>query len=465
MSTTPTPQPQQPDDPFASLVAQQQTAAQPGDADDPFAHLVQAVQPSTQGQPGFLSRAYEASPLPGMWDAAKGAVNDLVNAPVQGEQTFHEMTDALRAGDFRGAVGKAAKLLVGSETPFSDAAKSVIAGVTKDAHQAGRDIQARNLAAIPVVGTAVNNYKNDVAAGNTSGAIGDVVGGVASVAPMLLGDEATATEASDAASTATDAVKSAAGKAKALVSEDAAAAKAQPVVQGAIRDVAEQQSNVLRAKEGVGPEAPLSVRDAVQNVGDAIKARSKAAFSQLDEASGGRWQRFDDALSNLRDKMSETAGVDDEAFEKYSQRAQDVEASQNDLINQLVSDGKIDPDAAEGAKADYKQANALYDVSQQIRNASSGLRPELGEGTPEAVDPAKLAPRLNKLYDSGRLQQALGSDGAAQLVKQVDEALQTKTSAIKTAKLVKTIGKAAGAAIGLGALGHVAAGVLSGGNH
>jgi glycerate kinase len=46
MSTTPTPQPnQQPDDPFAGLVARQQAPA----GDDPFAPLVHAVQPSTAG--------------------------------------------------------------------------------------------------------------------------------------------------------------------------------------------------------------------------------------------------------------------------------------------------------------------------------------------------------------------------------------------------------------------------------
>lgn len=462
----PTQQPQAaPDDPFASLVQQQQTPAQPGDSDDPFAHIVQAVQPSSQDQPGFLSRAYETSPLPGVINAAKASASDFFNAPVQGEQNFHAMIDSLKTGDFRGAAGHAAQLLVGSENPFSDAAKSVISGITKDAHQAGRDIQSRNVSAIPVVGEGASKYISDVKAGNTSGAIGDVVGTATSVLPMLLGDEASATKAKGAVNTVTDAASDVVGKVKPFVSEEAASATAQPEVQGAIRDAAEQQSNAIRAKEGVGPEAPPSVRDAVQNVADAVKARSKAAFSQLDEASGGRWQRFDDALSNLRDKMSETAGVDDDAFEKYSQRAQDVEAAQSDLVNQLVADGKIDPDAAEGAKADYKQANALYDVSQQIRNSASGLRPELGEGTPETIDPAKLSPSLNKLYDSGRLQQALGDEGASRLVQQVDEALRTKASAVKTAKLVKTIGKATGAAIGLGALGHVAAGVLSGGNH
>ncbi len=451
--------------PFEQPLPSEQAAQAPTSGNPFDAPLQSEQQQQPAEQPGFLSRAYEASPLPGMIDAAKGAVSDFVNTPVQGEQNFHAMVDSLKSGNFREAAGHAAQLLVGDANPFQDAAKGVISGITKDAHQAGRDIQARNLAAVPVIGTAASNYAKDVTAGNTTGAIGDVVGGVSSVLPMLLGDEASATKAKGAVNAVTDAASDAAGKVKPLVSEEAAGATAQPEVQGAIRDAAQQQSNAIRAREGVGPEAPPSVRDAVQDVAHAVKERSKAAFQTLDDASGGRWQRFDDQLSNLRDNMDEVNGIDDEAYSKFEQRVQDVEAAQSNLVDSLVRDGKIDPDLAEQAKADYKQSSALYDVSQQIRNSASGLRPELGSGTPETIDPAKLSPKLNKLYDSGRLQQALGDEAAAKLVQQVDEALRTKASAIKTARLVKTIGKATGAAIGLGALGHVAAGVLSGGTH
>jgi hypothetical protein len=218
-----------PGNPFATLDAGQPQQASNG---NPFATLDTTPTPQPE-QPGFWSRAYESSPLPGVLDAAKSAVTEFVNAPVQGEQTFHEMTDALKAGDFRGAVSKAAKLLVGSENPFQDAAKSVISGVVKDSRQTGRQMAAQ----IPGAG-AVKNYINDVKAGNTAAAIGDVVGGVSSVAPMLLGDEATATKASDVVGKAADTAADTAGKAKSLVSEDAASATAQPEVQGAIRDAA-----------------------------------------------------------------------------------------------------------------------------------------------------------------------------------------------------------------------------------
>jgi hypothetical protein len=435
--------------PFATIDAGQQQQPSNG---NPFAN-VDAKPAQQPEQPGFLSRAYETSPLPGMLDAAKQSISDFVKTPDQATAAFNEMVGSLRQGNFSDAAHHAAKLLVGQENPFQDAAKSVVNNIVADAHKTGRQIANE----IPGAG-AVKNYITDVKAGNTAGAIGDVVGGVTSIAPMLLGDEGTAAKASDVVGKAADTAADVANRGKAIVSEDAAAAKAQPVVQEAVKTTAADTA----ASEGVQPKAATSIRDAVQSVADEVKGRSKAAYQTLDEASGGRFQRFDDALSNLRDKMSETAGIDDDAFEKYSQRAQDIEASQTELVDSLVRDGKIDADLAEQAKNDYKKSAALYDVSQQIRSSASGLRPELGSGTPEAIDPGKLSPRLNKLYDSGRLQQAIGKDGAAKLMQQVDEAVRTKASAVKTVKILKTIAKGAGIAGSVGYLDHGAMHILGG---
>jgi hypothetical protein len=438
-----------PGNPFATIDAGQQQASN----GNPFAAVDATPTPQPE-QPGFWSRAYEASPLPGVVDAAKQSIADFVKGPDQAVTAFNDMVGSLRSGNFSDAAHHAAKLLVGQENPFQDSARSVISGIVKDAHQSGRDMASQ----IPGAG-AVKNYLTDVKAGNTAGAIGDVVGGVSSIAPMLLGDEATATKAGDVVGKAADTAADAAGKAKALVSEDAAATKAQPIVQDAVKGTAADTA----ASEGVQPKAATSVRDAVQNVADEVKGRSKAAYQTLDDASNGRWQRFDDQLSNLRDKMDEVSGIDDEAYSKFEQKAQDVEAAQNDLVNSLVKDGAIEPELAEQAKTDYRKSSALHDLSQQVRSSASGLRPELGKGTPEAIDPSKLSPRLNKLYDSGRLQQAIGEDGAAKLMQQVDEAARTKASAIKTVKLVKTIAKYAGLVGGATVLGESAAHILGGG--
>src|SRR6266481_851870 len=113
--------------PFEQPLASEQAKATPtagNPFDQPLSSEQSAAQPAEQ--PGFLSRAYETSPLPGIVDAAKGAISDFINTPVQGEQNFHSMVDSLKSGNFREAAGHAAQLLVGDANPFQDAAKSVI---------------------------------------------------------------------------------------------------------------------------------------------------------------------------------------------------------------------------------------------------------------------------------------------------------------------------------------------------
>ena len=53
------------------------------------------------------------------------------------------------------------------------------------------------------------------------------------------------------------------------------------------------------------------------------------------------------------------------------------------------------------------------------RNAADIAKPN---STPETIDPSKLSLRLNKMYDSGRLQQAVGDDVAETLLQHSDSA-------------------------------------------
>jgi hypothetical protein len=60
------------------------------------------------------------------------------------------------------------------------------------------------------------------------------------------------------------------------------------------------------------------------------------------------------------------------------------------------------------------------------RNPGSGMRPDVGSATraaknPEPVDPRKLFNRVNSLYDSGRLQEALGEQGADDLLAHAND--------------------------------------------
>jgi hypothetical protein len=84
--------------------------------------------------------------------------------------------------------------------------------------------------------------------------------------------------------------------------------------------------------------------------------------------------------------------------------------------------------------------------------------------TAETVDAGQLLPRLNKMRDAGRLAQAIGEDGAAQLIRDVDKAAQTKSTAISRVKLVQKVAKWAGIVGGAGYLSHGAASILGGGH-
>jgi hypothetical protein len=198
----------------------------------------------------------------------------------------------------------------------------------------------------------------------------------------------------------------------------------QPSFQKGIHDV---MTDVAK-ENGVEAPSPNSVRDVAKNTADQVFAKSKDAYAQLDEASGGRWQRFDDQLKNVRDKMKEVAGIDDDKYAELEQKQNEIETSQAQLIEDMKAAGKVDPALADEARANYKKAQALYDVDSQVKMSTTG-RAGVGKGV-ETVDPNKLAPRLHKLYDSGRLQQAVGDDRAATLIDHAETA-QTAAQEIK----------------------------------
>jgi hypothetical protein len=390
-------------------------------------------------------------------DAAGGPVAMLVDAATDPNHPLHK----LGAGIVNSAldqVKQAASVGVDAATAEKVGLKALVNGNLGAANAAGAQVGDDAVeasghamaAALPGIGPAAVNAGQKIGTGDVAGGLGE---GAGLIGATLVGGEAAQPE------DVMNAAKGVAGNASKYLSEDAAAATAQPAAQSAVRSAAQD----VAADEAVTPQASPSVRDAVQNVADQIMGRSKDAFQTLDDASGGRWQRFDDQLSNLRDKMDEVSGIDDDAYAKFDQRAKDVEAAQSDLIDSLVKDGKIDPDLADSAKNDYKQASALYDLSGKVRQSASGRRPELGQGTPEAVDPVSLSKKLNQLYDSGRLQQALGQDGAGKLLQQVDDAAQTKVGAIKTVKLLRTAATVAGIGGSLLYGGHSAVAHILGG--
>jgi len=171
------------------------------------------------------------------------------------------------------------------------------------------------------------------------------------------------------------------------------------------------------------------IRTTIEDASNEVKAKSQSLYQQVDKESGGRWQRYEDQIKNLNDKLDEVNGIDDDAYDRLETKRNDIETSQAQMLEDLKEKG-IDPKIADEAVAHYKQAMALRDLDRAVKSSTVG---EARIGGKEVVNPKTFTNRIQKLYDSGRLEQALGEKGANDLLKEGYDAVK--------AKRIQTLGK------------------------
>ena len=192
----------------------------------------------------------------------------------------------------------------------------------------------------------------------------------------------------------------------------------QPNLQQGIRDTMSK----VAEENGVEPSKAASIRDVVQETGDAVYAKAKAQFATLDEATGGNVTRYDEQIRNANRALQNV--TDDVEEAKLMSRKADLLRKQEEAFKQ-AEDAGVDPKLVDDARANYRKSQALYDVDSHVKMSTSGTRPNIGKAgaqSPEVVDPKKLSSRLNKVYDSGRLQDAVGEDNAQSLLTHADDA-------------------------------------------
>jgi hypothetical protein len=210
-------------------------------------------------------------------------------------------------------------------------------------------------------------------------------------------------------------------------------------------------------KAGVNGPTATSIRDAAQQVSDGVKAQAQGAYKSLDNISGGQAQRFRDAAENVSSKLREIVGLDDEKEAELLKRQAEIDTAHKAMLDKLEAQG-YDRNMLAQADATWKQQAALSDLSNAVRQSTSGLRPELANGvagatTPESVNPKTLFIKINRLNDRGRLAQAIGKANADALLQHVDSAYVQAQKIAARNKFVGLAAKAAGA-VGLGELGY-----------
>src|SRR5581483_909106 len=210
----------------------------------------------------------------------------------------------------------------------------------------------------------------------------------------------------------------------------------QTALQKGISDTAASASTANQV-----PASSKGARHVIEDVADSVWSKSKQQYAALDEATGGRIQRFTDRLENIRQKLNELTGTEEDfAKEAALLKAQkETEDAMSDAFAEAKAKG-IDPKLVDEADANFKKANALYDTDHAVKMSSSG---GITENKPLTVDPKKLASRLEKLHDSGRLQQALGEDGATEFLNHSYDAENELRKIVKRQERAKFLGKAA----------------------
>ncbi len=263
-----------------------------------------------------------------------------------------------------------------------------------------------------------------------------------------------APEAGEASVAGIDAAAGQAARAAGAVAHAAAKPFSTAAVQSDLQQGIRRVLNTLAEREGVTPAPSASIRDVAGSVGDAVLARSSEAYRALDEATGGRFQRFSDALKNVNTHLREVAGLNDEAEHSLLRRKGEIQQSMIQTFDEARRAG-VDPHTVDTARRDWAMGSALHDLDTQVKLSTGGMRPELappGGGSPETVDTTKAFRRVNRMFDTGRLQTALG-DGAAHLLQEIDAAFLREQKIADRLKLAKTVGKVTGTGAAVGAVG------------
>ena len=221
----------------------------------------------------------------------------------------------------------------------------------------------------------------------------------------------------------------------------------QPELQAGIRDV----WNNVADQEGVpGVGHSVSVRDAGKQIGDYILDRSKTLYKQIDDATGNRFQPLADKIDAVNQKLRDVTNDKDEQDLIINKKRYELQLDQ--VFDDAANKGISRQDVAQ-AKIDFKKAQAIYDINDQIAKASAeGVRPG-NKGAnidPERVNPDALQKKLNALENSGRIQQGIGPDNTEELINHATTAKVAANKVARNQKILKYGVPGASAALGAG---------------
>ncbi len=210
---------------------------------------------------------------------------------------------------------------------------------------------------------------------------------------------------------------------------------AQPQAQAALREAGSSVTPTV---------APASLRESLTAPINTMEDSASSLYSQIDDASGTNFKTLADRLR--RTNAAIRASVDDAEEARLEARRSNIQDSIDDAKQTALAKG-VDPDILNQADAQFKRMSALTDLQAKVFKNPSVISGNVAHGTEETVNVDNAIKALQKLqdddsYGAPRLEQALGKQGAKQLLDSLYDAQRQGVRAVRARWIAGIIGGA-----------------------
>lgn len=276
---------------------------------------------------------------------------------------------------------------------------------------------------------------------------GTVGGGEALVKGSTPAEAAMTGLATAGGSAALDTAIAGAGTVKGLIKT--AGQDIQPEAEGALQSAAKSG-----AKEaGASTVVPQSLRESLAAPIDSIEGAAKQNYQAMDEATGRKFQPNLDKLQNINNKLKAITGTDDAKEAELLASKTRLEWQQERLFDEAKANG-VPKDVVDTARGQYRQAQAMHDLETKVFKNPSVISGNAAHGSKEGINVDRAITAIQKLQDntefgSPRLEQAIGKQGAKELLDNLYQAQRNGVKAVDASNMLKTVAKYAVAGTGI----------------
>lgn len=212
-----------------------------------------------------------------------------------------------------------------------------------------------------------------------------------------------------------------------------------------LRQAAQDASDDLSISNRIS-ENP-SIRTTLEEpISDSLD-KAQQLFQKIDEASGTDFKALNDKLENTEYQIRQLTDTEEDMAKEAA-----LEKSRTGLIDkiaqakqQAIKNG-VSPDVLDEADKMFTKAQALKELQAKVFKNTSVVEGNQASGSNETVNVNNAVKALQKLQDNNkygtpRLEQALGKDGAADLLDNMYAAQRLGLKAVNKTTLAKSIVK------------------------